>query len=249
MPKYSLNNRSEGQTKFYAKVIKSSIEQPSQEYISKGGDPNTEQWTTEIKPLYPFQYTATEENPNASTKRSTNMPRPGQAPGKDTPLAMRLDLYTELGFTFNDEEDFAKIEDHIFYYEDEERKFKNRRGDYTKTDAWPKFMVDDFVVPDDVVILQPQSANGGGNRAVLSDADVWKEVAKILDGKDAKTGSKVLMTLVGSGNEQIQGNKEIMSMAQVKVEKDSEYTSKVIETLVAKELGTWDAASAVFTAS
>lgn len=248
MPKYSLNERSEGQTKFYAKVIKSSIEQPTEDYIKAGGNRDTEQWTIEIVPLYPFQYTATEENPNASTRRSQNMPRPGQAPGKGTPLAMRLDLFSELGFEFNDEEDFAKIENHIFYFEDEKRSFTNRRGDYEKADAWPKFMMDEFEVPADVVILEPQGANGGGAK-VMSNDEVWAAVAKVLDGKDAKTPSKVLMALVGSGNEQIQGNKDIMGLAQGKADKDSEYTSKVIEQLVAKELGTWDAEKSVFTAA
>lgn len=248
MPKYSLNERSEGQTKFYGRVIKSGIAAPTEEYIKAGGSAEGEQWTLEIEPLYPFQYTKTEENPNGSTKRSQNMPRPGQGPSKGSPLAMRLDLFTELGFSFNDEEDFAKLEGHIFYFEDEKRDFENRRGTYQKSDAWPKFMVDDFEVPDDVVILPPPGQNGGGSQRVMSDTEVWAEVAKVLDGKDAKTASKVLMALVGSGNEQIQGNKDIINLAQAKVDKDSEYTSKVIEELVKKELGTWDATKFTFSA-
>ena len=209
MPSYNLANQAEGFT-FYGKVVRSYLGPPGEEYIKASGGraANTMQWHIEIEPMS-FRYAS-----GGVRTKSQNMPAPGMAPQKGSPLIARYEAFKSCGFNMPTEDDFKKIEGHIFFFTDIEKDF----GRNKKRDDWPISCQDQYVPPPEVPIIG--SADGG------SSVDPWTASADILDGKGL--GNEAVY-LLQAGVGAVSGSVEVMTLAN---------GNKLAEALVAKGLVT-----------
>lgn len=214
--KYNLSNQSE-QTAYWARVKKSFAGPPGDAYLkASNGRSRGEQWHIEWEPLYPFRYEG-----DGARSRSQNLPTPGMPVRKDTPLIGRYEAFKVLGFDMPTEQDFSKIEGHIFYVIEEERTF----GKFAKNDAWPVMCNDAFLdnCPDDYVVLSSDTSSGGGGPAPITD--MWGFVADLFVGENAKT-VKPMQKVLQAGNPQLNTNQEIMGFVN---------KNKLVEELVSRK--------------
>jgi len=230
MPSWNFNQASDT-FYYFGKVIRSYAGPASEEYIKASGDRarGTMMWHLEIEPQS-FKYASAKEGEgNGRRNRSTNLPAPGMAPRKTSALMGRIEAFKQCGFEINNEEDFGIVEGHIFYFADEKRKFDK----FEKQDDWPTVLADNYEPPADLPVIGTKDGGGSGG------GDPWSDVATLMDGFVVGS-SPELKIVMGSGNPNIQGNVEIMTLVQ---------QNKLAETLVEKGKGTIDSKTKTFTAN
>lgn len=239
MPKYNFGSTQDS-TLYWGRVVKSYVGPPSEAYVKAGG--RGDQWHIEVEPLYPFVYEKSADR-DGLRKRGQNLPMPGQAPKTGSPIMERITAYRNCGIDIQSDEDFKKLEGHIFYFSGEMRKGKTGNREWEKNDDWPMAMNDEFVPPDEPVLIKNEDSgsSGGGSAAPtsMSPEDVFSTAAGILNGKAITPGIE-LTFILGAGKPQLQQNTELMTAMQ---------QNKLHKLLVEKDFGTFDEKTKVFTAN
>jgi hypothetical protein len=206
MPKYSFSERTDS-VQYWGKVKSSKVAQPSEQYQAASNGRAGEQWSIEIEPLYPFQY-----HEHGTRTVSQNLPMPGQAPKNGTPLVMAIDMYKTCGFPIENDEDFKKIEGHVFLFDQAAKQFGSGNRVYEKNYDWPMVCNDEFVALPDVVVYPPRT--GVANGTSSGGGDPWKIAARLLNGKVWSKNIE-MQTIIGAGNSALSSHAEIMTLTQM----------------------------------